>query len=225
MTKTITAGLMIMFMLTISQPATAGGTPGRFDYWSLVLSWSPSFCLTNNGRRDKQQCGPQRAFAFVVHGLWPQYERGWPDFCAAKRSWVPREVIRDMRRIMPSNSLVIHEWRKHGTCSGLVPQAYYSLTRKLFAGIRIPSRFRQPNGYISTTPQALKQAFVSANPQLDASMISVQCGNRRDRANLRDLRICFGRDLQPRRCGSNERRSCRARQLTLPPVRAGRRGR
>lgn len=215
--------LMAMALALPGSGAGAKGRPGAFDYWSLVLSWSPSFCLTDSGRRDRQQCGPDRAYAFVVHGLWPQYERGWPQHCARKKSWVPRSVIAEMRQIMPSHSLVIHEWRKHGTCSGLSPQAYYALTRDLFAGIRIPERYRRPNGYITTTPRALKQDFLAANPQLDGSMIAVQCGNRRGRANLRDLRICFGRDLKPRRCGANERRACRAEKLTLPPVRPGRR--
>ncbi len=222
MTRTITAAGLIAALLMLAGPARADGTPGRFDYWSLVLSWSPSFCLTENGRRDKQQCGPDRAYAFVVHGLWPQYERGWPKYCARKRTWIPRDVIRDMRRIMPSNNLIIHEWRKHGTCSGLSPERYYLLTRKLFADIHIPNRFKRPNGYISTSPMSLKQAFLSANAQLDGSMISVQCGNRRDRSNLRELRICFGRDLKPQSCGSNERRACRAKTLTLPPIRFGR---
>lgn len=221
-------GISFLFLLiTVLTPAPAAsaktdGIPGKFDYWSLVLSWSPSFCLTEPGRRNKQQCGPDRAYAFVVHGLWPQYERGWPKYCVRKRTWVPRETIRNMRDIMPSNSLIIHEWRKHGTCSGLSPQQYYRLTRKLFAGIRIPARFQRPNAYIQTSPKTLKQAFLEANPALKDTMISVQCGNRKDRANLRDLRICFGRDLKMRNCGSNERRRCQAEILILPPVRPGR---
>ena len=54
--------------------------PGQFDYYVLSLSWSPSFCETATGNARRQQCGA-RPFSFVVHGLWPQYERGFPESC------------------------------------------------------------------------------------------------------------------------------------------------
>ena len=57
--------------------------PGEFDFYVLSLSWSPSFCEAaaergNTGRSQQAQCG-ERPFSFVVHGLWPQYERGYPE--------------------------------------------------------------------------------------------------------------------------------------------------
>ena len=58
---------------------------GVFDYYSLVLSWSPTFCDSNAGRRDRAQCGKNRHYAFVVHGLWPQHEKGWPQNCRVKK--------------------------------------------------------------------------------------------------------------------------------------------
>src|SRR5262245_32563319 len=57
--------------------------PGKFDFYVLSLSWSPSFCAANVERgfqRSDPQCGP-RPFSFVVHGMWPQYEKGFPEFC------------------------------------------------------------------------------------------------------------------------------------------------
>ena len=52
---------------------------GEFDFYVLALSWSPSFCEANaerGGGTADQQCG-ERPFSFVVHGLWPQYEKGF----------------------------------------------------------------------------------------------------------------------------------------------------
>jgi ribonuclease T2 len=52
--------------------------PGKFDFYVLSLSWSPSFCAANAERgveRSDPQCGP-RPFSFAVHGMWPQYEKG-----------------------------------------------------------------------------------------------------------------------------------------------------
>jgi len=62
--------------------------PGEFDFYVLSLSWSPSFCEEASERgnegRSQAQCGG-RPFSFVVHGLWPQYERGFPDYCHGPR--------------------------------------------------------------------------------------------------------------------------------------------
>ncbi len=191
---------------------------GVFDYYSLVLSWSPTFCDSNAGRRDRQQCGRNRHFSFVVHGLWPQHEKGWPQNCRVKKGefYIPRKVIDGMLDIMPSKRLVIHEWKKHGTCSGLGNKDYFALTRKLYNSIKIPARFQKANSFITTTPKQLEAAFIKANEGMDASMISVQCGRRK---RLKEIRVCFDKNAKLRSCGSNERRECRARQLVLPPVR------
>jgi ribonuclease T2 len=190
----------------------------NFDYYTLVLSWSPTYCDSDAGRREREQCGMNRRFAFVVHGLWPQYEKGWPENCRAARGdyWVDREVIDRMTDIMPSKNLIIHEWKKHGTCSGLAQRDYFGVTRQLYSRVRIPARFQQPTGYISTTPQQLEQEFIAANPGLDPNMINVVCGSQR---RLREVRICFGKDLKLRACGHNEARDCNTPSMVLPPVR------
>src|SRR5690606_2775401 len=45
--------------------------PGRFDYYSLVLSWSPTFCASLPRDRYGPQCHRRdgRRCAFVLHGL------------------------------------------------------------------------------------------------------------------------------------------------------------
>ncbi len=191
---------------------------GVFDYYSLVLSWSPTFCDSNAGRRDRAQCGRNRHYAFVVHGLWPQHEKGWPQNCRVKKGefYIPRKVINNMLDIMPSKRLVIHEWKKHGTCSGLSHKDYFAVTRQLYNSIKIPPRYQKPNSYVTTTPRQLETDFIKANEGLDASMISVQCSRRK---RLKEIRVCFTKDLKLRSCGSNEKRECRANTLVLPPVR------
>jgi len=203
-------------------PAGAGagrGESGRFDYWTLTVSWSPSFCATRAGRNDRHQCGPDRAYAFVVHGLWPQYRRGWPEYCRTAHRRVSRHVQAKALAIMPSPKLVIHEWKKHGTCSGLTPSGYFDLTARLFDKIKIPARYLGPRKPILTSPQQMARDFLSTNRWLAPEMISIHCGNRRDRARLREIRFCFDRGGTPSACGANERRQCRAKTLVLLPVR------
>lgn len=103
-------------------------TPGEFDFYVLSLSWSPSFCEEvaergNSERSQQAQCGG-RPFSFVVHGLWPQYERGFPEYCD-RDSWLDRNIMTSMLDLMPAPGLIFNEWKKHGTCSGLGPRGYF----------------------------------------------------------------------------------------------------
>ncbi len=211
--------LALVALFSMPVKAIAQGTPGNFDYYTLTLSWSPSFCTTPAGRNSPQQCGRERRYAFVVHGLWPQYNRGWPQFCARKAPYLANSLIRSYYDIMPSKRLIIHQWKKHGTCSGLRAEKYFSLTRTLFDKIKIPARYLKPSKTILTTPAQVIEDFLKTNRNLQRNMISIQCGNNTRRARLSELRICFGRDGKLTRCGKNENRQCRARQLVLPPVR------
>ncbi len=176
------------------------------------------------GRRDSdEQCSGIRPHAFVLHGLWPQYERGnWPEMCqTGSRPWVPGETIDRMLDIMPSRHLVIQEYKKHGVCSGLDPQGYFDAARRAYGSIRIPGQFQNPSEPLKMAPEDTQKAFLEANPQLGADAIQIVCS----RDALKEVRICLTKDLTPRPCSRNEqnRRSCSYGTLTVPPVRgAGR---
>jgi ribonuclease T2 len=218
------AGLAAVLPLLVigSGPARAEGEPGKFAYYALALSWSPSHCATRNtgGGPNEPQCVGDRPYSFVLHGLWPQYERGWPSDCqTGERPWVPDEIIREMLDIMPSKRLIIHEYRKHGVCSGLNVRDYFSASRKAYEAVKVPARFNNPQDVQTLSPEEIESEFLKANPQMTADMISVDCKDRR----LRDMRICFTRDLKLRACGDNERQEklCNAQQIVMPPVRTG----
>jgi len=187
--------------------------PGHFDYYVLVLGWTPSYCALEGRQRGDQECQAQRPHAFTLHGLWPQNIRGWPENCwLPKRPWVPRSVIDDMRDIMPSKNLVIHEYRAHGTCSGLAPDQYFGLARDLYERVTIPPRF-SATGPLALSQEEIEGEFLKANSWLKPNMIVVSCRG----PNLLDVRLCFGRDLFPRACGTNEKqRVCRADTVTVP---------
>lgn len=193
-------------------------TPGAFDFYVLSLSWSPTWC-EDQGRRAAQeaQCSLARPFAFVVHGLWPQYERGAPRDCQRPAPYVPNAVINGMLDIMPSRGLVLHQWRAHGTCSGLEARSFFQLTRAARAKVVIPDQFHRLRDYLITSPAEVEAAFQAANPGLRSDMMSVQCDNRR----LTEVRICMTRDLGFRPCPDVARRACRLPRVVMPPVRGG----
>jgi len=133
---------------------------GEFDYYVLALSWSPTYCARKAGENDTVQCAFGRRFAFVVHGLWPQFESGWPENCATGDTPVREDEITAMLAIMPSRQLVIHEWKKHGSCSGLDSAGYFARTRALFEKIKIPARYLAPNADLVVTPKQVIDDFV-----------------------------------------------------------------
>jgi ribonuclease T2 len=218
-------GLLLAAGLIGTVPASAQdrrqNTPGEFDYYVLSLSWSPSFCEEaqergNNGRGQQAQCGG-RPFSFVVHGLWPQYEHGYPEYCDRSKEWLERNIMTSMLDLMPAPGLIFNEWKKHGTCSGLSPRGYFETIRKARAGVKIPEEYLQLSDTKMVTPAEVEDAFVKINPGLKTEDIAVTC----NRTRLSEVRICISKDLQFRACSDADRGSCRRDQVSMPPMRGG----
>jgi ribonuclease T2 len=192
--------------------------PGRFDFYVLSLSWSPSFCEASaeKGRAPKEQCGG-RPYSFVVHGLWPQYERGFPEYCQNPAPRLNRNIVSSMLDLMPAPRLIFHEWDRHGVCSGLNARSYFDTIRKARAQVRIPEPYIELAKPLTVTPDQVEEAFVAANPGLTRKGISVTCDSRR----LHEVRICLSKELSFRDCAELERRACRRDRLVMPPLRGG----
>ena len=209
--------------LTGPVPAAAGADDaseagGGFDFYVLSLSWSPSYCEAEGSNANRQQCGAARPYAFVVHGLWPQFERGgYPQKCDTEGRKVPERMLRKLYDIMPSAGLIRYQWQKHGSCSGLSQSDYFDAVRAARAKVVIPEEFRRLDAYRSLDPQEAEAAFLRANPGLPVDGVSVTCDNRL----LREVRICLTRKLAFRSCGEVDRRSCRRKKVAMPPVRGG----
>ena len=218
----LASGKLAFFLFLASFGLTGAAAkeplPGQFDYYVLSLSWSPSYCAGGAGQNDYQQCAPGRRFAFVVHGLWPQYTKGWPEFCRTRENWIPQDLIDGVMDVMPSKKLIIHEWKKHGSCSGLSQAGYFDTLETTFGALRIPARYLSPQAPVMVTPAQLVTDFVKSNVALTADMLSVQCGNATEQARLSELRVCVNKAGSFIACGINEASQCRAKSLVLLPV-------
>lgn len=203
------AVLLLALLLGGGPARAADDTPGRFDYWLLALSWSPQYCQERPG---EEQC--QRVYGFVVHGLWPQHERGYPEFCGRSTPVEARWIDR-LLPLMPSEKLIAHQWRKHGSCSGLSQDDYFQAIERVRRRTAIPLRFQSPRELLRLPQQALEEDFVAANPGFSADGIAVQCSGR----FLREVRLCYSRDFEPRRCGIDVRDRC-GESVTLRPSRS-----
>jgi ribonuclease T2 len=194
--------------------------PGQFDFYVLSLSWSPSYCEASaegaSNRAPDQQCGG-RPFSFVVHGLWPQYEQGFPAFCQVPAPRLDREIIGGMLDLMPSPRLIFHEWDRHGTCSGLSAHAFFESVRKARAVVKIPQAYMDLDKPITVTPDEVSEAFIQANPGLPRGAIAVACDSKR----VSEVRVCLSKELSFRDCPEVTRRACKRDKVAMPAVRGG----
>ena len=191
-----------------------GARPGEFDFYVLALSWSPSFCNSQAGRRSREQCAVGANNAFVVHGLWPQFDRGFPSYCRDQS--VPRFALEQARGVFPEEGLARYEWRKHGTCSGLSPSEYFTAARKARDMVKIPEEFSSPKSGADIDPMSIQRAFVEANRTLRPGMLAVTC----TRGQLEEVRVCISKDLHEfRPCPEVVRAACRVNNVSMPPPR------
>ncbi len=183
---------------------------GRFDYYLMSLSWSPSYCQTHPD--DAEQCA-HKGFGFVLHGLWPQNRDGsWPQHCAGDAQPDAATVERTLA-FMPSRRLIEHEWQTHGSCTGLDPRAYFELADRAFAAVNVPDALKTPASAPAMSADEIVAAFAAVNSGLDDRMMTVQC---RDGGELTEVRICLDREsLAPRACGGRVRNTCRAGALRI----------
>lgn len=183
---------------------------GDFDFYVLALSWSPGFCELKGG--DNRQCEPGAGLGFVLHGLWPQYERGFPSDCSGP-STPSRVALEGADGVFPTEGLARYEWRKHGTCTGRSPSDYFADAARARQGVAIPPPFQKPTAPQSFVPIDIERAFVAANSRLRPGMMAVGCR----RGLLEDVKICLSKDLREfRACPEVVRRGCRAREISVP---------
>jgi ribonuclease T2 len=209
-------------LLALSMPAEArwqtrgNDSPGSFDFYVLALSWSPGWCATGGARKGGGQCNIGSGYGFVLHGLWPQYARGFPSNCAAVARSPTPAAMQVARAIYPEEGLARYEWRKHGTCSGLDPLSYFQAAAGAVAKVVIPPQLRAPRSDESASPAEIERAFSAANPGLRPEMMAVACRS----GMLEEMRICLSKDLRSFvSCGEVDRKACRSRSLTVPAVR------
>ena len=214
----LSASLLVAGVSGALSEGTGQNEAGQFDFYVLSLSWSPSFCAAaaerGNGRGPSLQCG-ERPYSFVVHGLWPQYDKGFPEYCQVPSPRLNHGIVSSMLDLMPAPHLIFNEWDKHGTCSGLAPRAYFEFVRKARAVVKIPAEYTELQETLSVTPGAVQDAFIKANPGLSSGGMAVEC----DKKRLTEVRICLSKELQFRDCSEIARRSCRREQLLMPPLR------
>ena len=208
--------LLVIAVIISGQAARAEGErAGDFDYYVLSLSWSAAWCALEGDARDDPQCDKGRGLTFILHGLWPQYEEGWPSYCRTAEKDPTRAQTAAMADIMGGAGLAFHQWKKHGRCSGLPADSYYRTAREAYATVAIPDFFTQVDRPLELPASEIEDAFLEANAGLSRDAITITCKD----GLIQETRICLTKDLAPRRCGEDVIRDCRLSDAILEPVR------
>ncbi len=197
-------------------PLLADGEPaGDFDYYVLSLSWTPSWCAETGDDRGSPQCDAGQGYGFAVHGLWPQYENGWPSNCRTVARDPSRSMTNAMADIMGSGGSAWYQWKKHGRCAGLPADAFFATLRAAYQRVNRPDVFRALKGSIALPASVVEAAFLEANPDMEADGISVTCKD----ARIQEVRICLTKDLTPRACGADTVQDCPLQDAAMDPIR------
>lgn len=209
---------ILALLMLLAPAAQAGGISGAkagdFDYYVMALSWSPTWCALEGSARGSDQCDPQADFGWILHGLWPNYDLDYPEYCPTTARDPSRAMSHDMAAIMGTGGLAWYQWKKHGRCTGLDGRAYYDLARDAFASITRPDVFRKLDRPVRVPADLVEEAFLQANPDLTADMVTVTCEDGR----IDEVRICLTRDLDPRICGDDVIRDCTLDRALMAPI-------
>ncbi len=182
------AGLCMASLLVAQKAAP-------FDYYILSLSWAPDFCAQpGEAAANPLECGTGKGF--VVHGLWPEADQGRsPESCAPSKS-VPKGIVNDMLRSMPSPGLIQHEWATHGTCTGLSQGEYFTKVMLARSVVQIPVQISSLGQSTTESPGEIEAQFAAANPSFPTGAVRTACRG----GELTEVRVCFDKDLKARAC-------------------------
>lgn len=205
-----------LFLMLLPFAAFAEGErAGEFDYYVLSLSWSPTWCALEGDARGSPQCDASADYGWVLHGLWPQYHRGWPSHCPSAERPPSRVMTGEMVDIMGSSGLAWYQWKKHGSCTGLSAPQYYALSREAYEAVNRPEVFRKLKDPVKLPASVVEDAFLKANPDLEPDMLTITCREGR----IQEARLCLSMSLEPVPCGRDTVQDCQLKGALFEPVR------
>ncbi|KAI8105806.1 hypothetical protein M9434_000386 [Picochlorum sp. BPE23] len=106
---------------TTTLVAAAAAAEDDFDFFLFVRQFGPSYCEYRSN-----SCSVDPFNQFTIHGLWPNYYNGWPQYCDSSDRFSTRNLESDTLKQMDCEWISLtgsdegfwnHEWSKHGTCS------------------------------------------------------------------------------------------------------------
>ncbi|MEM1382493.1 MAG: ribonuclease T2 [Pseudomonadota bacterium] len=204
--------LAAVFAWVLGGATASADQAGAFDYYVLALSWNAAWCAVEGEARGAEQCDPRHDRGFTLHGLWPQHEDGWPEYCATRAQDPSRAETGGEADLYGSGGLAWHQWKKHGRCSGLSSKDYFALAREAYRRVERPEVLRQLDRPVELPARVVEEAFLESNPDLSGPGVAIRCRE----GLVYEVRVCLTRGLQPRACSASAARDCRGTATLLP---------
>ena len=204
--------LSLILSLTALTARAEGERAGDFDYYVMALSWSANWCALEGDARNSPQCDTREDHRWILHGLWPQFHRGYPSDCKTSKRAPSRSMTADMADIMGTGGLAWHQWKKHGTCTDLSASDYYALSREAYATITRPPVFRKLDRTVKLPASVVEDAFLKDNPTLKRNNITITCRQ----GYIQEARICLSKNLDPVPCGRDVIKDCTMKDAIFP---------
>jgi ribonuclease T2 len=189
----------------------------------LAASWEPAFCQTNQKKAEcrNQSSNNHDATNFSLHGLWPMRQeycdvsedlkqadrvRDWKDLPAVQLS---QDVKAKLDKAMPGtqSGLERHEWIKHGTCTKLSADQYFSIAAGLIAELNtsaVRDLFAQNIGK-ELDAESIKAAFDQSFGEGANARIKMSCRRVGDVRMISELTIGLSEDAIDPQQGSEPR--------------------
>ncbi|MDF2444814.1 MAG: ribonuclease [Moraxellaceae bacterium] len=188
-----------------AQAAVAAAEP--FDYYTFAISLTPAFCDQNPKWRDSKQCRDRLPVS--VHGLWPERRQGRaPENCGGAALAISPGLEKNLRGIMPDSGLRQYQWKKHGRCSGLAPEAYFTLVDREFMELKWPALLQSQGRDSIVERDVLLREFRRLNPGFPERGVVLRCESGRRPPLLSEIRLCLSPDGKPAECVANYRPNC-----------------
>lgn len=195
--------LLALWLCGLAAPAAAEG----FDYYTFAISLTPAFCDENPKWLDSLQCRDRPPLA--VHGLWPEKAAGRaPANCSGAAFALSAARQKSLRGIMPDGGLRQYQWKKHGRCSGLAPEAYFALVEREFMELKWPELLQPRGRDIIVERAAVLREFRRLNPGFPERGVVLRCADGKRPPLLSEVRVCLTPDGRPTECSSNYRPNC-----------------
>ena len=207
--------LSLILSLTAFTARAEGERAGDFDYYVMALSWSANWCALEGDARNSPQCDTSEDHGWILHGLWPQFHRGYPSYCKTAKRAPSRSMTNDVSDIMGTGGLAWHQWKKHGTCTDLSATGYYALSREAYATVTRPAIFRKLDRTVKLPASVVEDAFIKDNPTLKRDNITITCRQ----GYIQEVRICLSKGLEPVPCGRDVIKDCTLKDAVFTPLR------
>lgn len=198
------AGVLIARFLQPDAARPPQAAPSaEFDFYLLAMTMHPAFCRDGHG--SKPECRARQPRPLVIHGLWPENlaPGRYPRHCPAPDLDLDAELARRLAQFMPgmADNLHEHEWRKHGSCSGLDDDDYFARSISLAGAVEAALRPELTTlAGRQVTPAALRAAADQWQPGIGATL-TFHCRTLRDapaaqrqRPFLVEVRQCIDND-------------------------------